>query len=129
MSKLKVTLRVDFDSSHSIGPGKIALLEHLRDSGSLSQAARDLGMSYRRAWQLLSSLNQSFCEPLVLTAVGGSGGGGSTLTPMGARVIAAYRDFEHDMNTRAGEYFGTFAQAAMPVNAGTRRSVRRSAPR
>src|SRR5262245_61135843 len=72
MSKLRVTLRVDFDRNNAVGPGKIALLERMRDSGSLSQAARDLDMSYRRAWDLLDNLNQSFREPLVLTAVGGS---------------------------------------------------------
>ncbi len=59
MSRLKITLRVDFDSDHAIGPGKVALLEKMRDCGSLSQAARELDMSYRRAWQLLASLNQS----------------------------------------------------------------------
>lgn len=127
MSKLKVTLRVDFDRDTAIGPGKIALLERMRDSGSLSQAARDLDMSYRRAWQLLSSLNQSFREPLVLTAVGGSGGGGSTLTPLGEKVIAAYRDFERDINARAGDYFGALTPTVSPMGGGTRRSVRRSA--
>ena len=127
MSKLKVTVRVDFDRDTAIGPGKIALLERMRDSGSLSQAARDLDMSYRRAWQLLSNLNRSFREPLVLTAVGGSGGGGSTLTPLAEKVIAAYREFERDINTRAADHFGALAQAVAPTSGGTRRSVRRSA--
>jgi molybdate transport system regulatory protein len=126
MSKLRVTLRVDFDPQHAIGPGKIALLEKMRDSGSLSQAARDLNMSYRRAWQLLRSLNQSFREPLVLTSVGGSGGGGSMLTSLGESVVSSYRDFEADMNRRASKHFETLLKT---VSAGGRtapRSVARS---
>jgi len=63
-----------------VGPGKIALLEQIEHCGSLSQAARNLKVSYRRAWELLDSLNSCFLEPVVLTATGGRGGGGATLT-------------------------------------------------
>lgn len=126
MSKMKVTLRIDFDRNNAIGPGKIALLERMRDCGSLSQAARDLDMSYRRAWQLLSSLNQSFREPLVITAVGGSGGGGSTLTPLGAQVIDAYRSFERDVNARAAKCFAGIARGAAEQAPPARRSLSRS---
>jgi molybdate transport system regulatory protein len=125
-NKLRITLRIDFDRHHAIGPGKIALLEKMRESGSLSQAARDLKMSYRRAWQLLDSLNHSFREPLVLTSVGGSGGGGSTLTSLGEAVVTSYRDFEAEMNRRAGKYFDAISRT---VHAGGRtapRSIARS---
>lgn len=70
-----------------MGPGKIALLEEIERSGSLSQAARNLNMSYRRAWQVLESLNSSFGEPLVFTSTGGRGGGGAALTLLGERLI------------------------------------------
>jgi molybdate transport system regulatory protein len=111
MASPRVTIRLDFETCNSIGPGKIALLEKMRDSGSLSQAARELGMSYRRGWQLLASLNQSFKEPLVETAVGGSGGGGSTLTPLGESMIRAYRTFEKEANRRAERQFRRFVSA------------------
>lgn len=125
MTQLSVTFRLDFDAGNAIGPGKIALLEKMRDCGSLSQAARELDMSYRRAWQLLSSLNQAFRAPVVLTTVGGSGGGGATLTKMGEALILAYRSFEKDMNARAPKYFGALVQEAGPRTAGLRRSIAR----
>lgn len=126
MSRLKITLRVDFDAVHSIGPGKIALLEKMRDSGSLSQAARELDMSYRRAWQLLASLNQTFREPLVLTSTGGSGGGGTTLTEFGEAVVTAYRQFEKEINVRAEKYFGSMLKTVSVQPHGARRSITRS---
>jgi molybdate transport system regulatory protein len=126
MSRLKITLRVDFDSVHSIGPGKVALLEKMRDAGSLSQAARDLDMSYRRAWQLLASLNQTFREPLVLTNAGGLGGGGTTLTQFGVAVVAAYRQFEKETNTRAEKYFGSMLKTVSTERESARRSITRT---
>lgn len=126
MSRLKITLRVDFDSVHAIGPGKVALLEKMRDAGSLSQAARDLDMSYRRAWQLLASLNQTFREPLVLTSTGGSGGGGTTLTEFGATVVSAYRQFEKETNARADKYFGSMLKTVSSEREGARRSITRT---
>ena len=125
-SRVRVTLRVDFDAQTAIGPGKIALLEKMRDSGSLSQAARELDMSYRRAWQLLASLNQIFREPLVLTSTGGSGGGGTTLTELGEAVVAAYRSLEHETNARAEKHFGAMLKALSPQRGGARRSISRS---
>jgi molybdate transport system regulatory protein len=126
MSKLRVTLRVDFDPNNAIGPGKVALLEKMRDCGSLSQAARDLDMSYRRAWQLLDALNRSFREPLVPTAVGGSGGGGSTLTALGESIIAAYRSFEQETNARASKHFGSILKTVSARAQGARRSISRA---
>lgn len=126
MSKLRVTLRVDFDRNNAIGPGKIALLEKMREYGSLSQAAKALDMSYRRAWQLLNSLNQSFREPLVVTAIGGSGGGGSTLTALGESMIATYRDFEEAVNARADKQFGPFLRNVSAKRSAARRPLSRS---
>ena len=125
MSKLRVTLRVDFDSNNAIGPGKVALLEKMRDCGSLSQAARDLEMSYRRAWQLLDAMNHSFREPVVMTAVGGSGGGGSELTALGEAIIAAYRGLERETNLRASERFASILRTGTTNARVARRSVSR----
>jgi molybdate transport system regulatory protein len=92
--RLDIRLRIDFSPTGSIGPGKIVLLEQIARTGSLSQAARELGMSYRRAWQLLDDLNHSFNEPVATASVGGAGGGGMQLTTFGEELIAAYRDVE-----------------------------------
>jgi molybdate transport system regulatory protein len=90
--RLDIRLRIDFGPTASIGPGKVALLEHIDRVGSLSQAARELGLSYRRAWQLLDDLNHSFTEPVASASVGG---GGVQLSAFGKALIAAYRDVEH----------------------------------
>ena len=79
-TQLGVRLRVDLGPAQSIGPGKIALLERIEATGSLSQAARDLAMSYRRAWLLLDDLNHAFTEPVTTASIGGAGGGGARLT-------------------------------------------------
>lgn len=77
-----------------MGPGKAELVEHIARSGSISAAAREMGMSYRRAWQLVESLNADFREPVVTTATGGARGGGARVTPFGARLVAAFRVME-----------------------------------
>jgi molybdate transport system regulatory protein len=92
--RLDIRLRIDFGPKASIGPGKVALLERIDRVGSLSQAARELGLSYRRAWLLLDDLNHSFTEPVALASVGGVGGGGVLLTQFAKDLIAAYRDVE-----------------------------------
>jgi molybdate transport system regulatory protein len=95
-SRLDVRLRIDFGPASSIGPGKIALLEHIDRAGSLSQAARELGLSYRRAWLLLDDLNHSFTEPVATTSVGGVGGGGVQLTAFAQKLITSYREVERE---------------------------------
>ena len=109
-----VRFRVDFGRDEAIGPGKIALLEHIGTSGSLSQAARDLGMSYRRAWQLLASVNAGFRERAVTTARGGRGGGGAALTAFGRELIRAYRRFDAEVQERAGRHFRAISRQAHP---------------
>ena len=73
-----------------VGPGKIALLKAVRDTGSISAAARTLGMSYKRAWYLLDTLNRGFHQPVFEAAPGGRGGGGAHLTALGDTLIASY---------------------------------------
>jgi molybdate transport system regulatory protein len=109
-ASLDVRLRIDFGPQTSIGPGKIALLEHIESSGSLSQAARDLGMSYRRAWLLLDDLNHALGEPVTTMSVGGAGGGGAELTAFGRKLIAAYRDVEHASQGVAAERLAWLAE-------------------
>lgn len=89
-----LTLRVLSDSAAAMGPGKAELVERIARTGSISAAARGMGMSYRRAWQLVESLNETFREPVVTTAIGGKRGGGARVTPFGERLVARFRSME-----------------------------------
>ena len=91
-----VRFRIDFAEHSSIGPGKICLLEAIRDSGSLSQGARKLGMSYRRAWLLVESMKKTFREPVTAASTGGKDGGGMMVTEFGDTLIKNYRELERD---------------------------------
>ena len=77
-----------------IGPGKAELLERVARTGSIAAAGREMGMSYKRAWQLIGTLNAMFRDPLVDSTRGGPGGGGAVLTGTGRTVLALYRAFE-----------------------------------
>jgi molybdate transport system regulatory protein len=94
MGGVRLTLRVDFGTDRAIGPGKVLLLEAIRDTGSISQAGRSLGMSYRRAWLLVDDMNRCFRESLVTAQPGGSQGGGAALTAFGQKVVQKYRTIE-----------------------------------
>jgi molybdate transport system regulatory protein len=77
-----------------MGPGKADLLEAIAATGSISAAGRRMGMSYRRAWMLVETMNKSFQAPLVHAAKGGSHGGGAELTQTGIEVLKRYRAME-----------------------------------
>jgi molybdate transport system regulatory protein len=79
-----------------IGPGKADLLERIDRCGSIAAAGREMGMSYKRAWQLIGTLNTMFRDPLVDSTRGGSRGGGAVLTAAGREVLRLYRGFEDD---------------------------------
>ena len=89
-----LTLRVLGKRTPAMGPGKAELIERIADSGSISAAARAMGMSYRRAWQLVEALNKDYRERVVTTAAGGARGGGARVTPFGLRLVAEYRAME-----------------------------------
>ena len=92
----RLSIRLDLAIGARIGPGKVAVLEEIARSGSISAAGRALGMSYRRTWELVEELNRSLGTPVVETAAGGSGGGGTVLTRAGKAVIERYRAIEMD---------------------------------
>ena len=87
-------LRVLSAKSPAMGPGKARLVTLIAGTGSISAAAREMGMSYRRAWQLVEALNKCFNEPVVLTAVGGKRGGGAVVTEFGKHLVAQYHGME-----------------------------------
>ncbi len=93
-TKAQFRLRIYRGDSIAIGPGKVALLEEIAQTGSISAAARKFDMSYRRAWLLVEEMNQSLRKPVVTTATGGARGGGSVLTPVGEEVVQRYRAIE-----------------------------------
>jgi molybdate transport system regulatory protein len=101
----RLSIRIDLASGDRIGPGKIALLEAIRSTGSISAGARSLGMSYRRAWLLVEQVNQALREPAVTAETGGRSGGGAALTPVGQRVVNLYRAIETQARTAAGGEF------------------------
>lgn len=87
-------LRIDFGDERSIGPGKIRLLELIKETGSISAAGRALEMSYRQAWLLVDELNQMFREPVIVAQTGGGGGGGTIVTETGNDIVRLYREME-----------------------------------
>ena len=90
----RISVRLDLASGARIGPGKVAVLEEIARSGSISAAGRVLKMSYRRAWELVEDLNRHLGTPVVATAAGGARGGGARLTVAGAALVANYRAIE-----------------------------------
>jgi molybdate transport system regulatory protein len=98
-----IRFRIDFSEDSNLGPGKIALLEGIKKHGSVSEAGRQMGMSYRRAWLLLDGLNKSFDTPATVNSKGGRGGGGAEVTAFGNILIERYREVERKLNEVAGE--------------------------
>lgn len=90
----RLSLRLHFASGLTFGRGKADLLQAIDETGSISGAGRQLGMSYRRAWALVEEMNQRFALPLIDSSRGGSGGGGAVLTDEGRKVLADYRALE-----------------------------------
>jgi len=87
-------IRILIGAVVAIGPGKADLLAAIERTGSISAAARQMGMSYRRAWLLVEAMNATFHQPLVETLTGGEGGGGARITALGEDVLRRYRVME-----------------------------------
>ncbi|WP_308719552.1 LysR family transcriptional regulator [Komagataeibacter xylinus] len=92
MTQMRLTLRLDANGTPLLGHGKIRLLEQIGETGSISAAARAMGMSYRRAWLLVEAMNTTFARPLVSARPGGGGGAG--LSAEGEAVLRLYREIE-----------------------------------
>jgi molybdate transport system regulatory protein len=108
----RLSIRVDLASGARIGPGKVAVLEEIARSGSISAAGRALHISYRRTWELVEDLNATLGAPVVQTAAGGSGGGGASLTELGQAVVARYRAIEEDCAAAARKHLAALQRVA-----------------
>jgi molybdate transport system regulatory protein len=118
MPQPRLVLRIDFDQTRALGPGKVRLLELLGKTGSISGAGRAMGMSYRRAWLLVDELNRTFRLPVVQTREGGAGGGGALLTPFGAGLVESYRAMEQEAHAALDRRLSALMDALAPMVAG-----------
>jgi molybdate transport system regulatory protein len=100
---VRLMVRVAFGRHGALGPGKMRLLELIGETGSITAACRDMGMSYRRAWLLVEGLKQAFRAPVLTTQQGGSSGGGCSLTPYGRKVLRRYRAIEQKAREAVGK--------------------------
>jgi molybdate transport system regulatory protein len=105
--QIKATLRV-FDGEEKLfGPGKLELLQFIRETGSITQAAKKMGLSYKKAWDMVNSLNQLCNSPIVQAQTGGVKGGKTVITPEGIELMEAYRVLQSN--------FQKFLEEQMPL--------------
>jgi molybdate transport system regulatory protein len=103
MKKFTIKIRISNGHETVIGPGKADLLQHIIDTGSISTAAKKMNMSYRRAWELINTMNQSFDEPIVITKTGGIHGGGAEVSDFGIKILSLYKALIQKMLASADE--------------------------
>ena len=102
--RLKLKAQLLVGDEIAFGPGKADLLDAIAAQGSISAAARSMGLSYRRAWLMVDAMNRLFSEPLVATSPGA--GGGATVTPRGESVLGMYRELQASLGTAARPFEG-----------------------
>jgi molybdate transport system regulatory protein len=134
MDTPRLTLRVDLGGGRALGPGKVRLLEAIEKTGSITQAGKALGMSYRRAWLLADDMNSCFRDAVISAQPGGAHGGGATLTPFGRKLIERYRAIENDAISATRKYLNELevalkAQGRNPAATPLKRSLRMSSPK
>jgi len=110
VKKLAPRLRILFGEATALGPGKVELIEAIERSGSISGAAKQMGMSYRRAWNLVDSINHDFKEPIIQTNAGGKGGGGATISVIGQEILLRYRAIEDKAMASVEKEVATFGR-------------------
>lgn len=103
---LRLKLQILCGDEIAMGPGKADLLDAIAAQGSISAAAKAMGMSYRRAWLLVDAMNRCWTAPLVETVAGGSATRGARLTSLGIEVLQHYRAMQADIEVRAAQEFG-----------------------
>lgn len=103
-NSLQIRARLLHGEEIAMGPGKAELLDAISETGSISAAARKMGMSYRRAWLLVDAMNRCFRSALVSSSAGGTQGGGASLTPLGEEIREAYRALQDDLEKAAAAH-------------------------
>jgi molybdate transport system regulatory protein len=106
----RLSIRIDFGPDHRLGPGKVRLLEMIAEHGSIAGAGRALGMSYRRAWLLVETMNRGFGRPVVEAQIGGRAGGGTRISAFGAAVVGQYRAVERAAEAAAAPFLDELAR-------------------
>lgn len=117
----RLTIRIDFDGGRQVGHGKIRLLELIGEHGSISGAARQMKMSYRRAWLLADEVNRMFSEPVLETQHGGAGGGHARLTSFGHALVGHYRAIEAQALKSFGKQIADLERRLTPPAKGAAR--------
>ena len=117
----RTRIRIVYGEEFAIGPGKADLLEAIAESGSISAGARQLEMSYRRAWLLIDEMNRCFREPVVGTATGGKGGGGAQITAFGLAALKEFRALEQRVRTVVEKSLPSFNRMLGTAKTGTAR--------
>ncbi len=93
--KIRSRIWIEVDEHVFLGEGRVRLLKAIEETGSLSKAAKQLQMSYKKAWKLIDSVNKSTEKPVIITSIGGKNGGGAELTPYGKSLITTFEDINH----------------------------------
>lgn len=125
MTRIRVSLYLG-EAGHKLGPGKVQLLEAIDQYGSLSAAARSMGMAYRHAWEMVDELNRCFAAPAVEMVTGGRAGGGAQLTGWGQEVVRRFRRIEAGAQRAAGPHLRALAAHLDPDEPPRRHSKGRS---
>ncbi|NAW33326.1 MAG: LysR family transcriptional regulator [Halomonas sp.] len=107
-------LRLVAEKDVVLGPGKADLLDRIDACGSISAASRELGMSYKKAWQLIDTMNRHFPSPLITTAAGGAEGGGAQVTPLGRQVLDHYRALQRRLDRDVCEHADALLKLMRP---------------
>lgn len=117
--RLRIKLRLEYDSPLILGPGKAELLARIERLGSISAAAREMGMSYKRAWTLVEEMNIAFADPVIDSARGGAGGGGASVTATGRQVLHHYRALEKLLREEGAEDLRALNDLLRPEGSGS----------
>lgn len=120
-----LTLRVLGADTPAIGPGKARLVDLIASTGSISAAAREMGMSYRRAWLLVAAMNESFREPVVIAETGGRSGGGARVTPFGKRLVERFHAMESKASAAIAPDLQSFSRDLKKLRTRRSRAPRR----
>ena len=94
--KIKSRIWIESEGHVLLGEGRVHLLKAIDATGSLSKAAKSINISYKKAWQLMDSINKSAKEPVTINTIGGKGGGGAELTPYGKSLINAFDEINRN---------------------------------